>query len=85
MRPGRAAPGLLVRHARGGDLIVWEHLGMLEPTRSTSVVGSGSANWYAKNGFAEGKTLFTSTEEDGKGLDSAELKKTALAIQRLLE
>jgi len=37
------------------------------------------------NAFAEGKTLFTSTEEDGKGLDSAELKKTALTIRALLE
>jgi len=41
--------------------------------------------WYEKNGFSEGKTLFTSTEEDGKGLDSTELKKTALAIKALLE
>jgi L-amino acid N-acyltransferase YncA len=41
--------------------------------------------WYGKNGFAEGKTLFTSTEEEGKGLDSDELKKTAPAIKGLLE
>ena len=41
--------------------------------------------WYEKNSFSEGKTLFTSTEEDGKGLDSTELKKTALAIKALLE
>lgn len=41
--------------------------------------------WYEKNGFAEGKTPFTSTEEDGKGLDSAELKKTALTIKGLIE
>ena len=67
-----------------GDLIVWEHLGML--SRPDYRRGwDWKRAWYGKNGFAEGKTLFTSTEEDGKGLDSAELKKTALTIRGLLE
>jgi hypothetical protein len=67
-----------------GDLILWEHLGML--SRPDYKRGwEWKRAWYQKNGFAEGKTLFTSTEEDGKGLDSAELKKTALAIKALLE
>lgn len=38
-----------------------------------------------RNGFGDGDTLFTSTEEDRKGLDSAELKKTALAVKGLIE
>jgi hypothetical protein len=67
-----------------GDLLVWEHLGML--SRPDYKRGwEWKRAWYEKNRFVEGKTLFTSTEEDGKGLDSAELKKTALAIKELLE
>ena len=67
-----------------GDLLVWEHLGML--SRPDYKRGwEWKRAWYERNGFAEGKTLFTSSEEDGKGLDSVELKKTALAIKRLLE
>jgi hypothetical protein len=67
-----------------GDLLVWEHLGML--SRPDYKRGwDWKHAWYQQNGFAEGKTLFTSTEEDGKGLDSAELKKTALVIKGFLE
>ncbi|MEZ4495126.1 MAG: hypothetical protein R3C29_17655, partial [Dehalococcoidia bacterium] len=67
-----------------GDLLVWEHLGML--SRPDYKRGwDWKRAWYQQNGFTEGKTLFTSTEEDGKGLDSAELKKTALVIKGLLE
>ncbi|ALN88205.1 AAA domain protein [Lysobacter capsici] len=67
-----------------GDLIVWEHLGML--SRSDYRRGwEWKRAWYERNGFVEGRTLFTSTEVDGKGLDSGELKKTALIIKSLLE
>lgn len=67
-----------------GDLIVWEHLGML--SRPDYKRGwEWKRAWYQKNDFAEGKTLFTSMEEDGRGLDSAELRKTALTIKSLLE
>lgn len=67
-----------------GDLIIWEHLGML--SRPDYKRGwEWKRAWYQKNGFAEGKTLFASSEEDGKGLDSAELKKTALTIKKLIE
>lgn len=67
-----------------GDLLVWEHLGML--SRPDYKRGwDWKLAWYQKNGFTEGKTLFTSTEEDGKGLNSAELKKAALKIKDLLE
>lgn len=67
-----------------GDLLIWEHLGML--SRPDYKRGwEWKRTWYATNGFAEGRTLFTSAEEDGNGLDSAELKKTALKIKALLE
>lgn len=81
--PGRLRPDFSFVTA-DGDLIVWEHLGML--SRPDYKRGwDWKRAWYQKNGFAEGKTLFTSAEEDGKGLDSAELKKTALTIKSLLE
>jgi hypothetical protein len=81
--PGRLRPDFSFVTA-DGDLIIWEHLGML--SRPDYKRGwDWKRAWYQKNGFADGKTLFTSTEEDGKGLDSAELKKTALTIKALLE
>ncbi|WP_083965572.1 AAA family ATPase [Dokdonella koreensis] len=67
-----------------GDLLVWEHLGML--SRPYYKRGwDWKRAWYQSNGFVEGKTLFTSTEEDGRGLDSGELKKTALKIKSLID
>ncbi|NTX39157.1 AAA family ATPase [Myxococcus sp. CA033] len=81
--PGRLRPDFSFVTA-DGDLIVWEHLGML--SRPDYKKGwDWKRAWYQKNGFTEGKTLFTSTEEDGKGLDSAVLKKTAMTIKALLE
>jgi hypothetical protein len=81
--PGRLRPDFSFVTA-DGDLIVWEHLGML--SRPDYRKGwEWKRAWYTKNGFAQGKTLFTSMEEDGKGLDSPELKKTALSIKALLE
>ncbi|HQP38606.1 MAG TPA: ATP-dependent RecD-like DNA helicase [Polyangiaceae bacterium] len=80
---GRLRPDFSFVTADGG-LLVWEHLGML--SRPDYKRGwDWKRAWYEKNGFTEGTTLFTSTEEDGKGLDSAELKKTALTIKGLLE
>ena len=67
-----------------GDLIVWEHLGMLD--RPDYKRGwEWKRHWYERNGFVEGKTLFTSAEGAGQGLDSAQLRVTALAIKQQLE
>lgn len=80
---GRVRPDFSFVTADGG-LIVWEHLGML--SRPDYRRGwEWKRAWYQKNGFEEGKTLFASIDGDGKGLDSAELKKTALAIKSLVE
>lgn len=81
--PGRLRPDFSFVTA-DGDLILWEHLGML--SRPDYKRGwDWKHAWYQKNGFADGKTLFTSTEEEGKGLDSTELRKTALTIKALLD
>lgn len=80
--PGRLRPDFSFVTA-DGDLLLWEHLGML--TREDYRRGwEWKRQWYRKNGFTEGKTLFTSHDDERGGLDSADLKKTALAIKALL-
>ena len=81
--PGRLRPDFSFVTA-DGDLIIWEHLGMLD--RPDYRRGwDWKREWYSKNGFFADKTLFTSTEDSQHGLDSAKLKSTALAIKALLE
>ncbi len=80
--PGRLRPDFSFVTA-DGDLIVWEHLGMLN--REDYRRGwEWKRQWYGKNGFVDGKTLFASQDDERGGLDSATLKKTALAIRVLL-
>jgi hypothetical protein len=83
---GTAAPGRLRPDFTFvddvGDVIVWEHLGMLDrPDYRRS--WEWKKAWYEANGFREGATLFTTSE--GDGLDAtliagvAEQIKTAIA------
>lgn len=66
-----------------GDLIIWEHLGML--SRPDYKRGwEWKRAWYEKNGFSEGKTLFVSTEDEN-GLDSTKLRTIAESILDLLK
>jgi len=81
--PGRLRPDFSFVTA-DGDLIIWEHLGML--SRPDYRRGwDWKRTWYQTNGFVEGKTLFASTEDDKHGLDSSKLRVTADEIKRLLE
>ena len=81
--PGRLRPDFSFVTA-DGDLIIWEHLGML--SRPDYKRGwDWKREWYVRNGFVEGKTLFISTEDAKNGLDSARLKETANAIKTLIE
>lgn len=81
--PGRLRPDFSFVTA-DGDLIIWEHLGML--SRPDYKRGwDWKREWYAHNGFVEGKTLFISTEDVRNGLDSARLRETADAIKALIE
>jgi ATP-dependent exoDNAse (exonuclease V) alpha subunit len=66
----------------GGDVIVWEHLGMLDRPDYHSSWERRRA-WYEANGFELGVTLFTS-EEYGVGLDSAALDKQVAVLRDLL-
>ncbi|MCD2514723.1 AAA family ATPase [Massilia sp. G4R7] len=81
--PGRLRPDFSFVTA-DGDLIIWEHLGML--SRPDYKRGwDWKREWYARNGFVEGKTLFISTEDADNGLDSSQLRATADAIKNLIE
>lgn len=64
-----------------GDTILWEHLGMLD--RNDYKRGwEWKREWYLKNGYEEGKNLFTS--EEGPGLDMNEIGKVAANVSRAL-
>jgi hypothetical protein len=83
MVPGRLRPDFSFVTA-DGDLVIWEHLGML--SRPDYKRGwDWKREWYARNGFVEGKTLFISTEDAKNGLDSARLRETADVIKALIE
>lgn len=85
---GTAAPGRLRPDfsfiTDDGDLIVWEHLGML--SRPDYMRGwEWKREWYRVNGFSEGRTLFTSKEDSESGLDSVQLRQTSHTIKGLLK
>ena len=70
IEPGRLRPDFSFVTA-DGDLIVWEHLGMMN--REDYRRGwEWKRQWYIKNGFIEGQTMFTSADDDRGGLDSAD-------------
>lgn len=65
-----------------GDIIVWEHLGMLDRPDYRASWERRRA-WYEANGYVLGATLFIS-EESGGGLDSAALEKQVAHIHDLV-
>jgi hypothetical protein len=78
--PGRLRPDFsFVSDA--GDVIVWEHLGMLD--RDDYRRGwEWKREWYRANGFVEDQTLFTTSE--GPGLDMSVVAGTADQLRRAL-
>jgi hypothetical protein len=65
-----------------GDLILWEHLGMMDRDDYREGWQKKRA-WYAANGYVEGKNLFTSTE--GPGLDMAAIAAVAARVKNALD
>lgn len=66
-----------------GDLILWEHLGMLfrDDYRKS---WEWKKDWYAKNGFIEGENLFTTQDDYKGGLDSTKVTSVAETIKDLI-
>lgn len=64
-----------------GDLILWEHLGMLfrDDYRKS---WEWKKDWYAKNGFIEGQNLFTTQDDEKGGLDSTKVTEVAEIIKK---
>jgi hypothetical protein len=65
-----------------GEVIIWEHLGRMDQAKYREG-WAWKKNWYSLNGFAEGRNLFTSTEENIRNIDF--IDKQARQIQRALE
>lgn len=66
-----------------GELIVWEHLGMLHDAGYRGRWLEKQA-WYRRHGFVEGRNLFTSSEDADGALDSSVLRGVAMAIKARL-
>jgi hypothetical protein len=78
-RPGRLRPDFSFVDP-AGDLLVWEHLGMLG--RDDYRRGwEWKREWYRANGYVEGETLFVTTDDERGGLDSTQVRKIAGDIQ----
>ena len=65
-----------------GDVVVWEHLGMLDRP-GYRAAWERKKVWYEVNGFAEGLDLFTTADEDG-ALDSAQIVQVAERVREAL-
>jgi hypothetical protein len=84
---GTAAPGRLRPDFTfidpAGDPIIWEHLGMLDKEIYRNS-WEWKLEWYAQNGFALGKNLFTTEDDASGGLDQGELTRVAQKIAALM-
>jgi hypothetical protein len=65
-----------------GELILWEHLGMLDRDDYKKGWEKKKA-WYAANGYTDGVNLFTSTE--GPGLDMSLVAGVAKRVKQVLD
>lgn len=66
----------------GGGRIIWEHLGMMgrdEYRRGWD----WKKEWYAQNGYIEGKNLFTTRDNEKGGLNSADIKAVIEQVRAL--
>lgn len=66
-----------------GDLILWEHLGMLS-RKDYAESWKWKKDWYEKNGFTEGKNLFVTSDDERGGLDSSAIERVAEQVRALL-
>jgi len=77
--PGRLRPDFSFVDA-AGDVIVWEHLGMLDKA-SYRRSWEWKREWYERNGFVPGESLFTTEDDAAGGLDQDQLTRIAKLIE----
>ncbi|MGQ3354006.1 MAG: AAA family ATPase [Phreatobacter sp.] len=83
IQPGRLRPDFSFVTAEG-DLILWEHLGMMG--REDYRKGwEWKKAWYEANGYALGHSLFTSQDDERGGLDSSDLRTTLETVKARLQ
>ena len=78
-RPGRLRPDFSFVTDEG-DLIIWEHLGMMHRVKYREG-WDWKLDWYNANGFTLGENLFISKDDESGGLHSDELRKTVDTIR----
>jgi hypothetical protein len=66
-----------------GELIIWEHLGLLHEERYSADWARKSKDYLADR-FLEGKTLFTTRDDEKGGLDAKEIQKVAHKVKALI-
>lgn len=66
-----------------GDLILWEHLGMMTKPSYREDWEIKQA-WYEANGFVLGKNLFTTEDDSRGGLDSSDVREIAEKVKELV-
>ncbi|MFO1341205.1 MAG: ankyrin repeat domain-containing protein [Burkholderiaceae bacterium] len=79
---GMRLPDFTIRR-NTGQLILWEHLGMLHDD-GYRASWSKKLDWYKQNRLVEGQTLFITRDDPRGGLDSRRVNVTAREIQSRL-
>ncbi len=81
VEPGRLRPDFsFIDDA--GNVFLWEHLGRMDQARYREG-WNWKKNWYSQNGYAEGRNLLTSDEEQIRDIEFVD--KMAKDIQKSLE
>ncbi len=80
--PGRLRPDFSFVDP-AGDLLIWEHLGLLVRDDYRKA-WNWKRDWYEKNGYSEGKNLFTTADDERGGLDSTVVKAVAEEVRSRL-
>lgn len=80
--PGRRRPDFTFVDP-AGDPIVWEHLGMLGK-QSYRDAWEWKLDWYQRNGYRLGETLFTTEDDPAGGLAQDDITRIALTIRDLI-
>jgi hypothetical protein len=71
-------------HGFSGGPIIWEHAGIMGDRRY-STRWAQKERWYSTNGYVRGVNLFVTFEDERSGMDSSEVRETAMKVKQLLQ